>query len=142
MKLRWQAVMMVAVVWGLGTLRATGAGAPKNEEAVEAARAWLALMDAGRYAEGWESAAAYLKQALPKEQFEQSMQAARGSLGNVTLRTLTSTEATNTLPGAPDGEYVVIRYSTTFQHKLTAVETLTPMHEPDGSWRIAGYYIK
>ncbi|HWN92533.1 MAG TPA: DUF4019 domain-containing protein, partial [Verrucomicrobiae bacterium] len=47
-----------------------------------------------------------------------------------------------TLPGAPDGEYVVIQYETAFENKASAVETITPMLDKDGSWRISGYYIK
>jgi hypothetical protein len=26
--------------------------------------------------------------------------------------------------------------------KAGAVETITPMHEKDGSWRVAGYYMR
>jgi hypothetical protein len=26
--------------------------------------------------------------------------------------------------------------------KATAIETVTPMKEDDGTWRVAGYYIK
>ncbi len=48
----------------------------------------------------------------------------------------------NTLPGAPDGEYVVIRYRTEFENKMKAVETVTPMLEADGAWRVSGYYIR
>jgi hypothetical protein len=48
----------------------------------------------------------------------------------------------HTLPGAPDGEYVVIQYQTAFQNKKSAIETVTPMLDKDGHWRVAGYYIK
>jgi hypothetical protein len=47
-----------------------------------------------------------------------------------------------TMPGAPDGEYVVIQYQTTFEHKNSAVETVTPMLDNDGQWRVSGYYIR
>jgi hypothetical protein len=46
------------------------------------------------------------------------------------------------LPGAPDGEYVVIQYDTSFAHKASAVETITPMRDGDGQWRVSGYFIK
>ena len=46
------------------------------------------------------------------------------------------------LPGAPDGEYVVIQMETSFENKASAVETITPMRDSDGEWRVAGYYIK
>jgi hypothetical protein len=46
------------------------------------------------------------------------------------------------LPGAPDGEYVVIQYESQFESKKAAIETVTPRLEKDGSWKAAGYYIK
>jgi len=42
----------------------------------------------------------------------------------------------------PDGEYVVIQYDSSFEHKQSAVETVTPMLDKDGKWRVSGYYIK
>ncbi|MEW6584469.1 MAG: DUF4019 domain-containing protein, partial [Nitrospirota bacterium] len=45
------------------------------------------------------------------------------------------------LPGAPDGEYVVIEFETSFENKKSAVETVTPMMD-SGKWRVSGYYIK
>jgi hypothetical protein len=46
------------------------------------------------------------------------------------------------LPGAPDGEYVIIQFATSFENKTSAVETITPMMDKDGQWRVSGYYIK
>ena len=57
-------------------------------------------------------------------------------------RKIKSTTYTKTLPGAPDGEYVVLRYDTSFENKNSAVETVTPMLDKDGKWRVSGYFIK
>ena len=46
------------------------------------------------------------------------------------------------MPGAPDGRYVVVQYDTVFENKASAVETVTPMADPDGVWRVAGYFIR
>ena len=46
------------------------------------------------------------------------------------------------LPGAPDGQYVVIQFKTAFANKQSAIETVTPMLEEDGRWLVAGYFIK
>jgi hypothetical protein len=46
------------------------------------------------------------------------------------------------LPGAPDGKYVVIELEASFENKKTAVETVTLMQEPDGSRRVSGCFIK
>jgi hypothetical protein len=55
---------------------------------------------------------------------------------------MVSSEYKRALPGAPDGEYVVIRYDTQFEHKAHAVETVVPMRERDGSWKVSGYFVK
>ena len=33
------------------------------------------------------------------------------------------------MPGAPDGQYVVIQFETSFQNKKSAIKTVTPMFE-------------
>jgi len=45
------------------------------------------------------------------------------------------------LPGAPDGQYVVLRFETSFDNKAKAIETVTPMLD-DGTWRVSGYYVQ
>jgi hypothetical protein len=37
---------------------------------------------------------------------------------------------------------VAIQYASVFQEKLVVIETITFMKEEDGSWKLAGYYIK
>ena len=46
------------------------------------------------------------------------------------------------LPGVPDGEYVVFQFNTAFEHKRAAIETVTPMRDTDGQWRVSGYFIR
>lgn len=66
----------------------------------------------------------------------------RDPLGKVLSRKFKSATYTKTLPGFPDGEYVVLQFETSFEHKASAIETLTPMLDKDGKWRVSGYYIK
>jgi hypothetical protein len=113
------------------------------EKAAEAAaKKWLALVDQGKYAESWEGAATYFKNAVSEQQWLQSMKGARQPLGKLISRRLLSATFTTSLPGAPDGQYVVIRYATSFENKAAAVETVTPMRHPDQKWRVSGYFIK
>jgi len=37
---------------------------------------------------------------------------------------------------------VIIQYETSFENKKAAVETVTPMLEADGSWKVTGYFVK
>lgn len=113
-----------------------------EQQAIASADAWLALVDEGDYQKSWETAAEYFKQAVTQEQWEQSLKAVRPPLGGVVSREVSSATYATELPGAPDGEYVVIQFTTSFEKKKSAIETVTPMKEKDGSWKVSGYYIK
>ena len=114
----------------------------EEEAAVQAATAWLALVDDGQFGESWETAAQYFKNAITKEKWEQTLTAVRNPLGRIVSRNLSSTTYMTSIPGAPDGEYVVIQFDTSFENKKSGVETITPMLDNDGKWRVSGYYIK
>ena len=122
----------------------TGTPRPSTDTraAEKAARAWLALVDGGKYAESWTEAAALFRQAVPQEQWSQQAAAVRTPLGKLVKRELRAAYPRTSLPGAPDGEYVVLQFDTSFEHKQAAVETVTPMREPDGSWRVSGYFVR
>ena len=114
----------------------------KEKVAVAAAEKWVALVDGGKYGESWKEAAAYFKNAVKQEQWEQAAQAVRKPLGKLVSRKVKATTYKTALPGAPDGEYVVIEFETSFENKKDAVETVTPMLDKDGQWRASGYFIK
>ncbi|MFI5114084.1 MAG: DUF4019 domain-containing protein [Terriglobales bacterium] len=113
-----------------------------EELAQQSAGNWLALIDSGKYADSWQEAAQLFRAAVGKEQWQSAMRASREPLGKMLSRKLKSATYSKTLPGAPDGEYVVIQYDSRFEHKQAAVETVTPMLDKDGKWRVSGYYIK
>lgn len=115
----------------------------KSEElAVTAAEAWLDLVDREKYAESWDEAAPYFQGAITRAKWGDTLRAVRAPLGKLVSRKLKSKQYTETLPGAPDGKYVVIEYETTFGNKKSATETVVPMADPDGTWRVSGYFIK
>jgi hypothetical protein len=132
-------ILLVSVLAFSQTATADQSG---EEAAVEASQSWLALVDEGNYSGSWREAAEYFRTAVTAQQWQRSMTAFRKPLGKVVSRRLKSKQYTNALPGAPDGEYVVIQYETSFENKKSAVETITPMLDKDGKWRVSGYYIK
>ena len=121
---------------------ADGGDPTATGKAVAAAKAWLAQVDQGAYAASWEAAATPFKAAVTPEQWETSMKSVRAPLGAVVVRKMKSAKFTTALPGAPDGNYVVITYRTAFAAKKRAVETVTPLLDADGAWHVAGYFIK
>ena len=142
MKNRWTAMLTITL---LGSITLTGplqADEGAEEAALAASSAWLSLVDQGNYVESWNQASGLFKAAVPNDQWQQLLKAVRLPLGKVLVRKLTLKQYTRTLPGVPDGEYVVIQYETQFEKKQSAVETITPMLDKDGKWRVSGYYIK
>ena len=119
------------------------AGSPEKEgAAVSAAEKWLVVIDEGKYSESWQEAAIYFRNAVKQEQWEQSLQAHRKPLGKLVSRKVKSKAYKTSLPGTPDGEYVVIQFETSFENKKRSIETVTPMIDNDEKWRVSGYYIK
>jgi hypothetical protein len=139
MKIWLVAGVVIMGVWLSCSSMASDAAVDK---AVEAAKTWLSLVDEGRYGESWETAAVYFRNAITKQKWEQTLNGVRKPLGRLLSRELKSKMYRKSLPGAPDGEYVVIQFTTSFENKSSAIETVTPMLDEDGNWRVSGYYIR
>ncbi len=116
--------------------------ATREQAAAEAAQKWLALADAGQYGDSWAGASAGFKKAVTQEQWKAAMNGVRQPLGAVTSRTVKAAEFKSSLPGVPDGQYVVILFDTSFANKKGAIETVTMTLENDANWRAAGYFIR
>jgi hypothetical protein len=114
----------------------------KTDAAVKAAEQWLALVDAGDYAASWAEAAPFFKEQVAEDAWLTLVSAVRAPLGKAASRKLESSMFTTTLPGAPDGEYVVIQFKTDFANKPGSVETVTPMKDDKGVWRVSGYFVR
>ena len=114
----------------------------KLASALFAAKKWLALVDNEKYAESWKEAADLFRHMVQSDLWVASLKALRKPLGKLISRKVKSEVYKTTLPGAPDGQYVVIEFKSSFEHKKTVVETVTPMLGKDGVWRVSGYYIK
>ena len=127
---------LLLMVPDVGAMRQDSAAARR------AAEAWLALVDGGDYAESWETAAAYFRGQVTESVWADAMRGARDPLGAVRSRSVNNTTAATTLPGAPDGDYRVFQFSTSFAEKEYATETLTTVLEEDGVWRVTGYFIR
>jgi hypothetical protein len=114
----------------------------KENAARAVAEMWLSLVDAGNYGQSWTEAADLFKKRVDETTWEKTLDGVRGPLGKKLSRTVRSARYATSLPGAPDGEYVVVQFDTSFEKKSAAVETVTPMIDPDGRWRVSGYFIK
>ena len=135
---RWASACALAVFLGV-----TASASDKPEDTAQvAADSWLKLVDDGKYETSWDQAAKLFKGAVTKDQWKQAAAGVRGPLGKLVSRKVKSRAYTETVPGGPDGKYVIIQYEAAFEKKAAATETVTPMLDPDGTWRVSGYFIR
>lgn len=136
------AACLLALALLLSFIPLPGQADEVTDPAVEAAKIWLNLVDTKKYRESWEEAAPFFKSHVAESDWVKMISAVRSPFGEVKSRELIQAVPTKVLPGAPDGEYVVIQFQTSFQNKAEAVETITPMKDDKGAWRVSGYYVK
>lgn len=110
--------------------------------ATSAADSWLKLVDEAQYDASWANAAGVFKGAVTSEAWASAVGGVRGQVGKLVSRKLASASYTTQVPNAPPGKYVIIQYDTDFDKKASSVETVTPMQDPDGQWRVAGYFVR
>ena len=108
----------------------------------ETAQKWLKLIDSFEYEASWTEAASYFQNSITSKEWSRTLQSVRQPLGKMLSRELESSQYATSLPGSPDGEYVVIQYNTSFKNKRSAIETVTPMLDRDSKWKVAGYFVK
>jgi hypothetical protein len=138
-----QCSRLLVVVSLLAAFAAVAFSADEKEKAAtDTAAQWLTIVDSGQYAESWFQAASALRNVVTKEQWKNALDSARAPLGKVVSRQFKSATYTTRLPNAPAGEFVIIQYETSFQQVPGMIETVTPMLEKDGKWKVSGYYVK
>ena len=114
----------------------------RTQTAISASSSWLLLVDELKYSNSWEQTSSFFKNAVSKEQWEQSLNSIRLPLGILENREILSTRYKTSLTGAPKGEYIIIIYKTKFEKTEKSIETVTLKKDNDGCWRVSGYFIK
>lgn len=137
-----RALAVIALASLASFATAGAADSDATSEATAAAREWLSVVDAGQYGQSWDEASAFFKQHVSKSNWERAVGDVRRQTGAMKTRELESAQPAHQLPGVPDGDYVVIVYRSSFAAAPAATETVTPMRDPDGHWRVAGYFVK
>jgi hypothetical protein len=139
---RRRALLVVA-----GCLAAIGSGSalaqdPRATAAQKEARSWLELTDRGDAVASWSATGKQFQNAISADKWADSLKQVRPPLGAVVERTLLSTQFTTSFQGAPDGDYVLLVFRSSFAKKIDSRETVTLEHEANGAWRVIGYFIR
>lgn len=131
---------MISIALALALAPAADPGITCEDEAA-AATDWVSLVDAGRWEDSWAAAGGLFQSRMPQAHWAAAIQPVREPLGAVASRALASTTSSTTLPGAPDGQYQLVQFSTRFANKDDATETVVLACEPSG-WKVNGYFIR
>lgn len=134
--------LMLAAVFLFSLFTAAAAEDPKIKAAILSAEEFLLLVDTSQYARSWDEASSFFQNQVDRETWVKQISSLRPAFGKIINREIINAQFATELPGAPDGEYVVIKYDTTFENKRKAIETVTPMLDKDGQWKVSGYYIQ
>lgn len=100
------------------------------------------MIDAHEIDQTWTEASSLFKQSVSKDQWRSLIPNVRTPLGAVVSRSLKSSEARTTMPGAPDGDYRILQFDTRFTQKQAAIETVVLQLESSRGWRVSGYFIR
>jgi hypothetical protein len=136
--------LLVVLACCLGAIGISSVSAqdPRATIAQNEARRWLELIDRGDAVAGWSAAGKQFQNAISADKWADSLKQVRPPLGALVERTLLSTQFTTSFQGAPDGDYVLLEFRTSFAKKTDGRETVTLEHEADAAWRVIGYLIR
>ena len=103
-----------------------------------AAERWLAVIDAGEYGKAWDQSAKVFRERVTREQWVEGIPKTRATLGTLKTRRAEVASYKSSVPGMPVGEYVTVRFASSFEKRDDAQELVTLVYE-DGVWRPLGY---
>lgn len=113
----------------------------KAEKATAVAMEFLHLIDAGQYAESWQSAAKLMQEKVTRAEWVDKLTKARALSGALIERKEQNASYSTTAKDSPDGEYILLNYESRFQNTESVDEYVTVMLEGE-VWRVAGYFIQ
>jgi hypothetical protein len=112
-----------------------------DKDVIEAGKKWLSLIDDGHYDQTWDLASPILKNKVTKQEWNKGLRDIRKPLGKLVSRSPEKFARAHSLPGAPDGDYVIVEYLSTFANGKHP-EQLTWVLENGDTWRVTGYFIR
>jgi hypothetical protein len=120
---------------------ATAAEPTDQQPDVAAANSWVHLVDTKRWDDSWTAAGTLFKSQMPQPRWASTIAPVREPLGAVSSRVVKGVTKSKSLPGAPDGDYEVVQFQTSFANKAAATETVVLSREASG-WKVDGYFIR
>ncbi len=110
----------------------------KEAAAAQNAEAWLKLLDSGDYGKAWDQCGALFRDRVTRQQWVEGLPKDRAALGKLNSRKLEGIAYRTSMPGAPEGEYVMTRFFAEYE-KNPKVEEIVSLMYVDGAWKPIGY---
>lgn len=134
-------VLLSLLLWSLAPSAAdhphpAEAVAPIASDASEAARKWLDLASAGRWAESYAATATHFRSVNTLEQWQAAAENVHGPLGPAVERKLIEDQH---VPAPPNG-YQMVRFRTRYATR-TVTETVAMVRE-NGLWKVTGATVE
>jgi hypothetical protein len=107
--------------------------------ATDSAKAWLGLVDAGKYSESWAQAGTEFRANQTAKAWAATIRPVRVPLGAAVWRHPSGVVMQTSGLGAPDGALVF--FTTDFAHKKQVLEKLT-MKLEGSAWKVTSYTFK
>lgn len=113
----------------------------KEAAAAKVADEWLKLIDSGDYGKAWDESAPLFREKVTRQQWVDGVPKNRAEYGKFNSRKPAGTAYRQSLPGAPDGEYVTVRFISDYEKNASADEIVTLTYQ-GGAWRPLGYLLR
>ena len=134
-------LLFLASLLAIAAAHMTVAATAEEEASTAAGQKWLTLLDDQKYEESWSQAGSMFRDQVTQQQWLVSLKRFRDPLGSLVSRTASRVDFAKSLRGAPDGDYAIIHFTTSFKNKNDVTERLTLVKE-DGKWQTAAYAIR
>jgi hypothetical protein len=125
----------------LSALAAIAVDSDKDKTALSVSVKWLDMIDKGMYGPSWEETAFFFQNRVTRDQWKKTLERTRKPLGKPLSRELKTIFHKESIPDLPRGEYIIIEFETSFINKKILTETVIPVLEKDGRWKVTRYLI-
>ena len=138
--------MALAALLLCGFAGCSGCGPQDHSQDIKQATAavdvWVKVIDQGDYGAAYDQTGAQFKKMVGKDAWVKQITPYRGALGAVNSRKLESADYSGDIPDLQPGQYVLLKYKTSFKSMPNSHEEVTVQKEKDGVWRCLGYYVR
>jgi len=140
MKKSHQSILFILVLLVLVPFHSFAEEQP-DVAAIVAAEDFLKCLDHGDFTAAWEQVSTVNRSYASPPEWYSKILAVRPLLGDVTKRSLEKLSRHASWVGLPDGDYLRISFTTTFQRKKDSLETVVLVRE-QGKWVTSSYHLR